>query len=118
MSNAARNLNLATQPSAAPATLNATPLRELLASVMADLATMRRLDPNSGACATLANVRARLEHAIQDASADSLWLSVKEAASREGVTEAAITHRCRNNTIRSRKVGGRYLIDPNALRAA
>lgn len=116
MSNTARSLNLAAQPSPAPT--NLTPFHELLAGFTADLATMRRLDPNSGACTTLADVRARLEHAIEEASADSLWLSVKEAASREGVTEAAITHRCRNNTIRSRKVGGRYLIDPNALRAA
>jgi len=115
-----QTLNLAppTDTSTRPSVIDAGPVTALLDTMTTDLALLKRLSPNSDACAALADVRIRLEQAIRQGGSGALWLSVGEYAAHEGVTTSAITYRIRKGLVASEKVGGRYLVKASERRAA
>ena len=104
--------------SAVPQTLDAAPIFAFMDAITADVATLKRLDPTSGACVSLEGVRSRMQQVIKEASANSLLMSVQQYADREGVSSSAITYRIRTGKLPCRQVGGRYLIESGMPRAA
>ena len=112
------NLALTRAEPPTPSFIDAAPLEELLEKITRELATLKRLSPNSDACPALNDVLLRLRSAISEGMSSNLWMTTEEYARREGVTASAITHRCRAGKLAYRKVGGRYLVDPRSLRTA
>lgn len=95
--------------------IDAKPVQALLETITTELATLKRLSPNSDACAAITDIRLRLVNAITEGASADLWITAEEVARREGVTTSAITYRCRKGKLTSRKVGGRYLVDVRSL---
>ncbi len=109
--------NLALTRTEAPtaSVIDITPVKELLEKITGELATLKRLSPNSDACAAISDIRLRLVNAITEGASSELWISADEFARREGVTASAITYRCRKGKLTHRKVGGRYLVNARSL---
>jgi hypothetical protein len=84
----------------------------------ADLALLRKLEPNSGARHALEEYHERLNSAIDEALNADAWVSTEEAARLRGcVSTAAITALCRQGKLVCQKRGGVWEIHKDSVLA-
>src|SRR5690606_25923012 len=73
------------------------PLEALLATFSTDIATIKRMLPNSSDLATLERLRDGLERALSEARRADVWLTPSEVAAHTGKGLSTVTRDCREH---------------------
>ena len=90
--------------------IDASPVLDVVDSLRTTCRMLVDVAPTSDVLVALTKVEQQIRAAIVAGASMQSWVSVAEAAQREGVSRSAITARCRAGTMRCRKDGRAYKI--------
>lgn len=96
--------------------LDAAPIYRLLDAFTEQLSFLKAVVPLADATTLMQRATDELTVAVKAGESGAVWVDVVEASSALGISEQAVTLRCRNGQLAAQKLGSRWCVLLSSLR--